>query len=228
MEPNGQASGSGGKAVALQAQSARPQGPVPETCRGETRVTNPSGQSSPGGGNAPCVMRRSTGTAPPSSTRAIPLITTYGLNPSNRNVGFDGQRHPRVASDVAKFHVIGKMAGDDVVPVPSDVDAGHLWGAVRVDRGQMDEPPGGHRRPGGLVESDGVVSHSVSSLGPSVAPAEVTGRFPHRVGPPGCLVATELRSTSVTWKAIPSVLLEPICKPITLEPDLTRLIQEDA
>jgi uncharacterized protein (TIRG00374 family) len=56
-------------------QLARPQGPVPESFRGEIRVTNPSGQSSPGGGNWPSVIRRSRGTAPPSSTRAIPRIT---------------------------------------------------------------------------------------------------------------------------------------------------------
>jgi hypothetical protein len=56
-------------------QWARPQGPVPESFRGEIRVMNPSGQLSPGGGNWPPVMRRSRGTAPPSSTRAIPWIT---------------------------------------------------------------------------------------------------------------------------------------------------------
>jgi hypothetical protein len=54
---------------------ARPHGPVPESWRGEMRVTNPSGQSSPGGGNWPPVMRRSSATAPPSSTRATPWIT---------------------------------------------------------------------------------------------------------------------------------------------------------
>ena len=57
------------------AQSAVPQGPVPESFRGEIRVTKPSGQSSPGGGNWPLVIRRSSGTAPPSSTRAMPWIT---------------------------------------------------------------------------------------------------------------------------------------------------------
>jgi GNAT superfamily N-acetyltransferase len=56
-------------------QSTTPQGPTPENFRGEIRVTNPSGQLSPGGGNRPSVIRRSTGTAPPSSTRAIPWIT---------------------------------------------------------------------------------------------------------------------------------------------------------
>jgi GNAT superfamily N-acetyltransferase len=56
-------------------QWARPHGPVPESLRGEIRVTNPAGQLSPGGGNWPPVMRRSRGTAPPSSTRAIPWIT---------------------------------------------------------------------------------------------------------------------------------------------------------
>ena len=64
-------------------------------------------------------------------------------------------------------------AGDDIVAVPADVDTGHLWGAIGVDRGQMDEPPRGHRRPGGLVESDEAVSHASP---PFVAPAEVTGR----------------------------------------------------
>jgi len=56
-------------------QWALPQGPTPENLRGEIRVTNPSGQLSPGGGNWPSVIRRSRGTAPPSSTRAIPWIT---------------------------------------------------------------------------------------------------------------------------------------------------------
>ena len=58
----------------LRSQSAVPQGPVPESFRGEIRVTNPSGQLPPGGGNWPSVIRRSRGTAPPSSTRAIPWI----------------------------------------------------------------------------------------------------------------------------------------------------------
>jgi GNAT superfamily N-acetyltransferase len=62
-------------AAGPQSQWARPHGPVPESLRGEIRVTNPSGQLSPGGGNWPPVMRRSRGTAPPSSTRAIPWIT---------------------------------------------------------------------------------------------------------------------------------------------------------
>jgi hypothetical protein len=57
-------------------QLTRPQGPVPESFRGDIRVTYPSGKSSPGGGNWPPVIRRSRGTAPPSSTRAIPWITT--------------------------------------------------------------------------------------------------------------------------------------------------------
>jgi len=56
-------------------QWAIPHGPVPESLRGEIRVTNPSGQLSPGGGNWPPVIRRSKGTAPPSSTRAMPWIT---------------------------------------------------------------------------------------------------------------------------------------------------------
>ncbi len=59
----------------LRTQCAVPQGPTPENLRGEIRVTNPSGQLSPGGGNWPLVIRRSRGTAPPSSTRAMPWIT---------------------------------------------------------------------------------------------------------------------------------------------------------
>src|SRR5271165_2446644 len=51
------------------------------------------------------------------------------------------------------------MSCDDLVPFPTDVNAGHLWGAVRVDGGEMNEPPRGHRRPGGLVESDETLSH---------------------------------------------------------------------
>src|SRR6202167_1594233 len=51
------------------------------------------------------------------------------------------------------------MSCDDLVPFPTDVNAGHLWGAVRVDGGEMNEPPRSHRRAGGLVESDETLSH---------------------------------------------------------------------
>jgi hypothetical protein len=62
------------------------------------------------------------------------------------DVGLNGQRDSRIAPDVAQLHVVGKVAGHDLVPVPADVDAGDLWGAVRVDGALLRcSDPGGYR-----------------------------------------------------------------------------------
>src|ERR1700689_3069468 len=51
------------------------------------------------------------------------------------------------------------MTGDDLLPVPADVDTRHLGGAVGVDGGQVNEPPRVHGCPRDLVEPNRTVSH---------------------------------------------------------------------
>jgi len=55
--------------------------------------------------------------------------------PFNLDVGLNGQRDPRISSNITQFHVVGEMAGNNLIPLPANVDARHLRGTVRVDGG---------------------------------------------------------------------------------------------
>ena len=150
---------------------------MPERYWGEMCKTNPSGQSSPGGGNWPFVIRRSTGTAPPFSTRRNPLDHDVGAESFEGNVRLDRQGHPRITSNVAELQVIRKVPGDNLVPIPADIDAGHLGSVVGVDRGKMNEPPGDHGGAGVLVEPNGTRQPlSLSILRIISESPETTGR----------------------------------------------------
>ncbi len=149
-------------------QLARPQGPVPDEF--SRRDSGDESFWPVVSGRRELAVRDSAeqGNCSALLDTSDPLDHDVGAESFERDVGLNGQRDPRIAPNVAQLHVVGQVAGDDLVPVPPDVDARHLRGAVRADGGQMDEPPRRDGRPGGLVESDGVVCHGVSSVVPSV------------------------------------------------------------
>jgi hypothetical protein len=51
----------------------------------------------------------------------------------------DRERNARITGDVLKLSPLPEVARDDLVPIQSNPDAGHLRRAVRVERDEMGE-----------------------------------------------------------------------------------------
>jgi len=81
------------------------------------RVRYPGGAS--GGGkllpvpNIGVIGSSSSSGAPPSSTRAVPLIDSHGVN--GPVGGHERHRHARITPDVAELLIIRQMGGDQLI-----------------------------------------------------------------------------------------------------------------